>query len=212
MADHQENEWEWKGKQFKTVPGQFVTSLGSIVKKAGKGISIKMVRTSLTKFEKYGFLANKSADTGRLLTIINWESYQDREIKRAKKRAKAGHSKGKGRAPNNNVNNVNNIIKRYAFPLEYSEKLIKTFADFIINRGTLKKPVTEKAFTGLVNKLKKISNSEEESILILEESTINGWSGVFPLKNSTQKEGIKHNGFDKEYYEKGKSDGPEPNF
>src|SRR5690554_4820072 len=30
MANHEENEWEWKGEKFKVLPGQFVTSLESI--------------------------------------------------------------------------------------------------------------------------------------------------------------------------------------
>jgi hypothetical protein len=76
MANHQGREWEWKGKQFKAEPGQFVTSIGSIVKKCGKGISQKNVRSAIEKFEKYGFLANESAKTGRRITIVNWEVYQ----------------------------------------------------------------------------------------------------------------------------------------
>ncbi|MCP4762777.1 MAG: hypothetical protein GY870_13445 [archaeon] len=108
MADHQVNEWVWRGERFKTKPGQFITSLDSIVLNAGKGISVKMVRTSLKKFEKFGFLADKSTKTGRLITITNWDSYQDVEEKRAKVKAKKGQRRGKEGAANNNVNNVNN--------------------------------------------------------------------------------------------------------
>lgn len=79
MANHQGKEWEWKGKQFKAAPGQFVTSIDSIIKKAGKDISEKNVRTALNKFEKYGFLANESTKTGRLITIVNWGLYQASE-------------------------------------------------------------------------------------------------------------------------------------
>lgn len=76
MADHTGNEWEWQGKKHITKPGQFITSLKSIAEKAGQGISIQNVRSSLKKFEKYEFLTNKSTKTGRLITIVNWELYQ----------------------------------------------------------------------------------------------------------------------------------------
>lgn len=76
MANHRENEWEWQGEKFKVKPGQMVTSLDSIKKECGKGISIRNIRTALNRFQKYEFLTNKSTKTGRLITIINWELYQ----------------------------------------------------------------------------------------------------------------------------------------
>lgn len=77
MANHREKKWEWQGDFFTVKPGQFITSLQSIKEKAGKGISIQNIRTALSRFEKYGFLTNKSTKTGRLITIVNWKSYQD---------------------------------------------------------------------------------------------------------------------------------------
>jgi hypothetical protein len=76
MANHKPKEWEWRGKKFMCHPGQFITSLDSIKKEAGKGISVQGIRSSLQRFEKYEFLTNESTKTGRLVTIINWESYQ----------------------------------------------------------------------------------------------------------------------------------------
>ncbi|WP_053069899.1 DnaA N-terminal domain-containing protein [Clostridium novyi] len=76
MANHQGKEWEWKGKQFKAEPGQFVTSIDSIVKRCGKGISEQNVRTAIKKFKKYEFLTEEVTKTGRLITIVNWGLYQ----------------------------------------------------------------------------------------------------------------------------------------
>ncbi|NSW92820.1 MAG: hypothetical protein HPY74_19635 [Firmicutes bacterium] len=76
MANHEQGEWEWQGYKFKVEPGQFVTSIDSIVKECGKGISFQNVRSALKKFEKLGFLTNVSTKTGRLITIVNWEEYQ----------------------------------------------------------------------------------------------------------------------------------------
>lgn len=76
MANNQTREWEWKGKPYKANPGQFVTSLPSIVQRAGKGITIQNVRTALKRFEKYGFLTDESTKQNRLITIANWAKYQ----------------------------------------------------------------------------------------------------------------------------------------
>ena len=84
MANHEGKEWDWQGKSYQVSPGQFVTSLEKIAEKAGKGITTKNVRTALVKFEKLGFLANESAKTGRLITIVNWGLYQSDEEKAGK--------------------------------------------------------------------------------------------------------------------------------
>lgn len=76
MANHSGREWEWKGKQFKAEPGMLVTSLESICDKSGKGISIQNVRSALNKLEKYEFLTQEVTKTGRLITVVNWGSYQ----------------------------------------------------------------------------------------------------------------------------------------
>lgn len=75
-VNHEENKWEWQGKQFACKPGQMITSLSSLKKECGDGISTQNVRTSLDRFEKLGFLTNESTKTGRLITIVNWGIYQ----------------------------------------------------------------------------------------------------------------------------------------
>jgi hypothetical protein len=80
LANHQEKEWEWKGGKYTVKPGQFITSLESIANKSGKGVSIQNVRTALKRFEKYEFLTSQSTNRNRLITIVNWETYQSKEI------------------------------------------------------------------------------------------------------------------------------------
>lgn len=79
MASHKENQWEFKGEKYVVQPGQFITSLPSIVDKAGIGISIQNVRTALKRFEKYEFLTCQSTNKNRLITIVNWANYQGDE-------------------------------------------------------------------------------------------------------------------------------------
>lgn len=102
MVNWKPKKWEWMGQVFECKPGQVVTSLDKIAEKGGKGISIKNVRTALKRFEKYNFLANESANGGRVITICNWESYQvnDEEDGKptGKQPASSGQAAGKQRA------------------------------------------------------------------------------------------------------------------
>lgn len=78
-VNHEENEWEFKGKIYKVQPGQVVTSLETIQKKCAKDVSIQNIRTALLKLEKWGFLTSESTNRNRLITVVNWEVYQSKD-------------------------------------------------------------------------------------------------------------------------------------
>ena len=89
---------------------------------------------------------------------------------------------------NNNINNNNNkkekettldkIIKEYTT----NNELVNTLVDFMKMRKSIKKPLTDRALKGILSKLDTLSYNDKEKIEILEQSIINCWSGVFPLK------------------------------
>lgn len=87
-ASHEPKQWCWQGRKFEIQPGQFITSLASLAEKAG--VSVKSVRSAIARFEKLDFLANKSAKTGRLISIRNWHTYQESPSEPGKDRAKTG--------------------------------------------------------------------------------------------------------------------------
>ena len=113
MANHEENEWEWKGQKFTVKPGQMIASLNSIVDKCGKGITTQNVRTALKRFEKIGFLTNESTKQNRLITIVNWRKYQNLENEPNKdpnnQLTNDQQRPNNQLTTNNNVNNVNNV-------------------------------------------------------------------------------------------------------
>lgn len=102
-ANHKGHEWEWSGKKFEVDPGQFVTSLESLRKKSGAGISTQNVRSALRRFEKLEFLTNKATKSGRLISVINWESYQPKDKEGQQRTQQRGN---KGATPNKNDKNV----------------------------------------------------------------------------------------------------------
>ncbi len=76
LASHNGNTWEWKGETMTCQPGQFITSLESLKELCGRDVSIQNIRTALNKLQKWQFLTNESTKTGRLITIMNWGTYQ----------------------------------------------------------------------------------------------------------------------------------------
>lgn len=106
MANHSEQEWEWKGERYICMPGQMITSLEKIAKTAGKGISIQNVRSAIERFQKYDFLTNESTKQSRLITICNYGSYQDVEDG---SQQSSQQSANRRPTTNNNVNKDNNI-------------------------------------------------------------------------------------------------------
>lgn len=93
---------------------------------------------------------------------------------------------------------------------EFNETTKERLKDFIKMRKAIKKPLTDRALDLTIKRLKKIANSEEEIQMILDNSIINSYQGVFPLKEEQKKE-LRQNGkakykentmSEEEYYQK----------
>lgn len=77
MADHEPREWKYKGITYKTLPGQVFTSIEKIRKNCAKDCTRDVVYQSILKAEQTGFLNRVPCSTHTLITIENWELYQD---------------------------------------------------------------------------------------------------------------------------------------
>lgn len=77
LANHKQKSWVYNGERYSANKGEFITSLDSLVKLGGKDITKQKVRTALKKFEKMGFLEDKSCNRHRRISIVNWDKYQD---------------------------------------------------------------------------------------------------------------------------------------
>ena len=56
---------------------------------------------------------------------------------------------------------------------------ILSFIDF---RRKMRKPMTDRAINLLISKLNSITSDTNEQIEVINQSILNGWAGVFPLK------------------------------
>lgn len=67
-----------------------------------------------------------------------------------------------------------------------NKKLIKVLYEFIKARKAIKKPATTEALNRILKKLDTLGSTDDEKIAILGESIMNGWAGIFPLKEVNQ--------------------------
>jgi len=105
LANHQDKEWAWGSNIFKCEPGQFVTSLESLANKCASDVTVRNIRTTLVKLEKWEFLTNKSTKTGRLITVLNWHKYQGFNTPTDKQVTKTRQRGDKDLTTNKNVKN-----------------------------------------------------------------------------------------------------------
>lgn len=196
MANHESKEWLWRGEKFVAEEGQLITSLNTLSQKSG--VSAQSVRTALANFEKLKFLTNESTKTGRLITIVNWELYQnnDDDTNKENNKGVTKHQQrgNKGLTPNKNdknyKNDKNNNIPKILSEYTSNDELKNALKEFVTMRQKIKAPMTEYGFNLMLKKLDNLSaGSDSKKIQIVEQSIENCWKGIFPLK-----EGYRGNG------------------
>ena len=79
----------------------------------------------------------------------------------------------------NKKSNIDKIIEAYT----KNDLLVEAIRDFIKMRSTIKKPLTDRALKGILNKLDTFTTNDLDKVEILENSIMNCWQGVFELKN-----------------------------
>lgn len=183
MANHAPKKWEWQGKVFKCEPGQFVTSLDSLRKNCGAGVTIMMVRTALSKLILWNFLTSEGTKTGRLITIINWDAYQNCPGKDNKEDnriiTKRQQSSNKAVTTNKNDKELKELKELIHIPEWLSEEAWDSFLEM---RLIKKKRPTEKALKIIIGKLTEWRSKGHDPTEILNNATVNSWTDVYEPK------------------------------
>ena len=207
MANHESYKWVWKKKNYEVQPGQFITSINSLVEKCGKGVSVQNVRTALKKFETHGFLTVQSTNENSLVTITNWGEYQNKDVILTNELTGDQQAPNKPLTTNNNDNNdnknnkkvknvekVKNIIKKepinpisdlrdkFELSLDWAG-LLNDWLEYKKAKGQTYK--SDRSIKSFITKLRNLSNSDWFiAKQIVEESMANNWAGIFKLKNN----------------------------
>ena len=68
-----------------------------------------------------------------------------------------------------------------------NEELRGTLSEFLQFRKDIKKPMKEHALKLLIGKLQKMGRTDAERVEILNQSIVNGWTGIYEVKKDEQR-------------------------
>ena len=188
-ATHTNYDAIFKGIRITLVPGQLITGRKSI------STQIKIdefkVQRILKTFENAQQIAQQTSSQNRLISILNWDTYQQNAQQNEQQvhndcttDAQRVHTNNKDNKVNNNNNdNKKNIgLKKCIEDYTNNQAIIESITGFIEMRKIIKKPLTDKALVMVFAKLDKLSKNDAEKIEILNQSVMNSWQGVFPIR------------------------------
>lgn len=181
-----------------TDDGVIVASYKKIAEISGKGITDDKVRTAFKTMENLGVIEKvnpnqnpKGNPKGNPKATNSVKLVKSRLSEVDAKKLPKGNPKAN---PKGNPK-AKPVVEKHQKYSE-NEELDKTILDFISNRKSLKKPMTDKAITLMLNKLDKLARTDAEKIEILNQSILNGWQGIFPLqgdRNGANKKQVNTN-------------------
>lgn len=184
---------------------------------------IPTVRLALKTFEDFGMIEIIHDPAGNeIFAIPNWEKHQNvdglEKIREQTRKRVANHRKNQKLALGCNVTSNVTVTqgnatekeeekekekekeedkkkekKKEAARFAADDDLNSAILAFIDYRKKIKKPMTDRAITLLISELNKLSSDIVTQIEILNQSILNGWQGVFPLKqqnNQGRKEAV----------------------
>lgn len=172
--------------------GQVLTSVKRLHELTG--LTTQQIRTSLSKLEKSQEINKQTTNRYSIITINNYNDYQINNKQLTNKQQ------------------TNNNIKEYKEEKEYKESISKDiqkkyfenlkvnaiFYEFLKIRKKLKAVNSDLAIQKLINKLNQYE--DDTKYAMIENSVINSWKGVYPLKQQINKKSDIElpNWFDKE--------------
>lgn len=184
MANHKDNKFPLGDKVVTVERGSLITSEIKLMERWGWSKS--KVRLFLNQLQNDGMIVKKSDRKKTTINIVNYGTYQETET--TEKPVK-DHKKTTDRPlkdTNKNVKNEKNIYKDNTYSDD--PELNKAILDFIEYRKKIKSPMTPRAIELLLSKLNKLSPDKATQIKIINQSILNGWKGVFSLKEESKEQ------------------------
>ena len=109
---------------------------------------------------------NNTSTSGKNSTTTSSKNTTLKELNKNKKEKKE------------NKTDLDKLIEAYT----ENDLLVEALKDFMKMRKAIKKPLTDRAMRGILNKLDKFASDDLDKIEILERSIVNCWQDVFQIK------------------------------
>lgn len=177
------------GKQVVNLsPGQFVFGR----KKAAEALNSteKKIRNSMDALETMGNVCRERANKFSIITIRNWELYQDldgyegptkgqqRASERANKGPTKGHKQEQQEQQEQKIKTKASEVPEWV-PMDLFEAFKKM-------RREKKKPLGDLAARLAISKLDKMRTEGHDIRAVMEQTIYHCWSGFFPVKEETR--------------------------
>lgn len=176
---------KWRGKTIKR--GQFITSQPKLAQ--GLKLSIKQIRGSLTKLKTTGEVAVQTTPEYSIITIKNYDLFQNEGSLLDSQKEKKGQSEGRQRATTNKDNNIENsyinislsnkkitkeereILEKYVLKQKRKPDNLQAYIKTLIKNGDWVEIVNKEKqrLEQLQQKKKEQQQTEEERELTEEE-------------------------------------------
>lgn len=186
-ATHAEYPALFKGKKIMLQPGQLITGRKSIARTLE--VSESKVTRILNMFEIEQQIEQQTSNKNRLITVVNWDKYQlcdqqtEQQVNNNRTTTEQQLNTNK---KNKNVKNEKNVINTYSDIPELNQAIL----EFVKFRKGIKKPMTDNAVKLMIGKLNKMTSNVNEQIEIINQSILNGWTGLYPLKKETTRKEV----------------------
>lgn len=205
-------KWDVLGHEFTIQPGEVFISSMELARRAGDGVSRKVVRGALERFEKLGFWTIQRSKRGALIHIVNWGKYQlyERDEGQSMGHTRAnggpmeGHTRANGGPTNKKEGKNSKNVRREEYNTPIPPKgerggviplferfssgnhdLLSALKEWQEMRIRMKKPLTEKAAELNLKDLQQLSGGDEPMMVaIVSQSIKRGWQGFYALKEA----------------------------
>lgn len=174
LANHKPNFFYKRGVKVNVNRGQLAWSELALSERWKWSRS--KVRKFLKDLEKEHQIEQQKTNVTQVVTIKNYDKFQEKEQQKDTKRTPKGHQKdtNKNEKKEKNEKNISDF-----------DKALKEFKTM---RSKIRKPLTERAEKLIMTKLQKLAgDNEKKKIQILEQSIVNSWTDVYPLRTDNNK-------------------------
>lgn len=182
-ANHKPNEIIFNNELVRIERGSFITGRFEIAK------DLKMnpasVYKNLKKLEKLSYISLNSNNKFTMLTVIKYNSYQDRVTTTEQQSNNKVTTKEQQSNTNNNDNKENKEkkTKYFSLPVELDKKITpEQWNEWQDYRKEIKKPLTPTAISKQVKFLTEQPNPAE----CINTAIMNSWQGLFEVRGNGQ--------------------------
>lgn len=196
-AAHKETVLENCSKSITLKPGQLIAGRAELGKKLG--VNEYKIDRILNLFESAQMIAQiKKPRKGRIITILNWDKYQDDAQINERKMHEFCTNNAQIMHGNKNIKNEKNDknIKEKIYKKEKSDfatfntailnysankKIQEALYNFIDMRNQKKNPFTEYSFSEFLKRLDSFADNDDDKAEILRRSIIAGYPNIYQL-------------------------------